>query len=122
MQKYFARIRSIMGPAYDMIRDADLDRKHSKFNRRLIKMMEELGELSEAYLYASSEDNNYKGKTYADVREELADMIVMACDLAAVRLPGEENMTQKEFEQMQLDLIREKIVKWHATTTKTRSP
>lgn len=91
--------QSIMGPAYDLIREADLARHHTNLNRRIIKTMEELGELSEAYLYTSS-DQNYKGKTYGDVREELADMIIMACDLSSIRLPGEENLTQKEFEQM----------------------
>ena len=111
MKKCFESSESVIGPAYDLIRDAHPGRQDIDFGRRCLKTMEELGELAEAHLNASSE-NNYKGKTYADVREELADMVLMVFDMCATRLPGEEHMTQKEFEEMQLDILRKKVAKW----------
>jgi len=119
MKKYFERLRSTLGPTYDLIRDAHPGRQDIEFCRRILKIMEELGELSEAYLNASSE-NNYKNKTYADVREELTDMVILVIDMAATRLPGEEHMAQKEFEGMQLDILHKKIAKWNTIKHKIK--
>ena len=112
MKNLYACLQTIMGLSYDLIRDAHPERQHIEFNRRIIKTMEELGELSEAYLNASSE-HNYKGKTYKDVREELTDMIVMVFDMSATRLPGEEGLSNEEFEKMQLELLYRKLAKWN---------
>ena len=119
MKNLYARLRSIMGPAYDLIRDANIERQDIEFNRRILKMMEELGELSEAYLNASSK-HNYKSKTYKDVREELADLMLMVVDMCATRMPGEEHMSNKEFEEMQLALLHKKIEKWNTIKHKIK--
>ncbi|NJO61523.1 MAG: hypothetical protein HC836_25730 [Richelia sp. RM2_1_2] len=102
---------SCLGLLYEEIYNAHLERNDVLFWRRLLKLSEEVGELSEAYLFTTA-NNNYKNKTYHDVREELADLVVMALDLSATRLPGEEHLTNEEFEQLQLNTVKRKLAKW----------
>ena len=63
------------------IRDANLTRNADNIVRRLIKLQEELGEHAEAYLNVTSAGNG-KGKTWNDVREESADLLIVAVDVA----------------------------------------
>jgi NTP pyrophosphatase (non-canonical NTP hydrolase) len=65
----------------DAVEKANPQRTPANLNRRLHKFLEELGELSEAYLNASS-INNGKGKTEDDVREEAVDTLIVAIDIA----------------------------------------
>ncbi len=67
--------------------EANPDRTEANLNRRIFKLFEELGELSEAYL-ASTSSRSYKNKTWNDVREEAADVLIVALDIALT--PSEE--------------------------------
>src|ERR1019366_3479816 len=64
----------------DAVEQANPQRNPANLNRRLHKMLEELGELAEAYLNATSK-NNLKGKTWADVKEEVVDVLIVAVDI-----------------------------------------
>lgn len=70
------------------IRDANLTRNNGNLGRRVIKLCEELGEHAEAYLNISSAGNG-KGKTWDDVREEAADILIVAVDVALTPNDGE---------------------------------
>lgn len=69
----------------EMVRLVNPDRKPSNIRRRLVKVLEELGETSEACLSVSS-PHNYKVKTWEDYREESADTLIVLIDIALTDL------------------------------------
>ena len=69
-----------------LIREANPDRNFGNYGRRVIKLSEEIGEHAEAYLNASSTNNNGKKKTWDDVREEAADSLIVAVDVGLTPL------------------------------------
>jgi hypothetical protein len=70
----------------DNIRAANPDRSPECIRRRLLKVLEELGETSEAYLSRTGSDN-YKQKTWDDHREESCDTLIVMIDVALTELP-----------------------------------
>ncbi len=70
-----------------MVMRANPTRHHNNLVRRLIKILEELGETSEAYLSVSS-SANYKGKSWLDVREEAVDTMIVLLDVALTPFPN----------------------------------
>jgi NTP pyrophosphatase (non-canonical NTP hydrolase) len=87
------------------------ERHHSSLNRRIIKVMEELGEVSEAYLNVTSATNG-KGKTWDDVREELADLAITALDTALTPMPDREDQDEDKIRaDLELEVER-KLQKW----------
>ena len=62
--------------------DANPKRKNKNMARRLLKLGEEYGEANQAYIAVTSK-NNDKQKTWADVREELSDVVIVALDIFA---------------------------------------
>lgn len=82
--------------------------------RRLIKLGEELGEASEAYLVATTTAKSRKKKTTADLREELIDLGIVALDCALTRMPGEENATDEEIEAAIMEVLATKLAKWES--------
>lgn len=96
---------------FDKIWHANRKRTMALFPRRLLKLGEEYGETNQAYLSVSSEKNG-KDKTWADVREELADTIIVAMDLYCHEMPDEENVTlEDKIAQLNIDIDR-KLKKW----------
>jgi NTP pyrophosphatase (non-canonical NTP hydrolase) len=79
----------------EKVHAANRDRRMELFARRLLKLGEEYGEASQAYLSVSSEKNG-KDKSWADVREELVDVLVVTLDLLCHQFPDDH-------EQMNLD-------------------
>src|SRR3954469_6426855 len=63
------------------VRDANPGRNEANLKRRSIKLSEELGEVAEAYLNVTSASNG-KGMTWDDVREEIADVLIVVLDIA----------------------------------------
>jgi hypothetical protein len=59
-------------------------------------MLEEIGELSQAYLNVSSVSNG-KQKTWDDVREEVADCLIVALDIAWTRMHDEDEIQPFRF-------------------------
>lgn len=96
---------------FEKIWNANRKRTMTIFPRRLLKLGEEYGEANQAYLSVSSE-NNGKDKTWADVREELADTIIVAMDLYCHEMPDEKDMTYElKLAQLNSDIDR-KLKKW----------
>lgn len=74
-------------------------------SRRLLKLQEELGELSQAYLSYSSE-NNPRGKTLDDLIEEACDVGIVAMDVAMILAGGDQKSVEAE--------IKVKLQKWES--------
>jgi len=71
-----------------LVRAANPQRHVNNLQRRTIKLVEEIGEVAEAWLNVTSA-SNAKHKTWDDVREEIADCLIVAFDVAWTLLPGE---------------------------------
>jgi hypothetical protein len=57
-----------------------------------LKLLEEIGEFTQAYLAVTSQANDRR-KSWADVREELADCLIVALDIAWTVFPTEDYTT-----------------------------
>lgn len=71
---------------YDVQR-ANPTRSSVGIRRRLLKILEELGETSEAYLSRTA-PGNYKNKSWEDYREESVDTLIVLLDVALTDLPN----------------------------------
>lgn len=112
--------------AIKKIEEANPNRSESNLERRILKIGEELGELSEAYLNITSTLNE-KNKTWNDVREEAIDILIIAADVALTVLetdPGvkieqdpishlvwNEETTKAVYQKVHSELDR-KLQKW----------
>lgn len=79
--------------------------------RRIIKLGEEKGETSEAFLSVTSESNG-KNKTWIDVREEAVDSAIVALDIALTKFPGEEDWDEEKLYEAVDAMIAKKLKKW----------
>lgn len=68
-----------------MVRDVNPHRSPDNLTRRLLKILEELGETAEAYLSVSS-PHNYKNKTWFDYREEACDTLIVLIDVGLTQI------------------------------------
>ncbi len=100
LQKIY-EVTSKRNPAYD----------ERYLSRRVIKIGEESGEVSEAFLSVTS-DSNGKNKTFTDVREEAVDTAIVGLDIALTKFPGEEKMTDEELYQAVEAMLIKKLNKW----------
>ncbi len=75
----------VMDQLVTMVREVNPHRTPANLYRRLLKILEELGESSEAYLSVSS-PHNYKAKTWLDYREEAVDTLIVLIDVALTEL------------------------------------
>lgn len=73
-----------------LVAKANPDRNRANLSRRVHKIFEELGEIEEAYLNVTSSTNG-KGKTFADVREEACDVLIVAIDVALTPLTDDDD-------------------------------
>lgn len=71
----------IISDVLDMVAQANPTRSRPALERRVTKLLEEIGEVSQAFLSVTSASNDKK-KTWADVREEAADVLIIAVDIA----------------------------------------
>jgi NTP pyrophosphatase (non-canonical NTP hydrolase) len=85
---HLATIEKIIG----LVDDANPERSITNLTRRVLKLIEELGETSEAFLGVTSA-NNHKNKKWDDVSEESADVLIVAIDIA-LTLDTAEALTQ----------------------------
>jgi NTP pyrophosphatase (non-canonical NTP hydrolase) len=77
----------------------------------MLKLGEEYGEACQAFLSVSSE-NNSKKKSWADVREELVDVLVVTLDLLCHQMPDEKDMTREEKFASVEKIFDHKLDKW----------
>lgn len=107
----------IIKSIYDAkIKKGKLDIKKPRMVRRALKLSEETGEVSEAVLGITGKDEeNYKNKTYDDVREELVDTIIVAFDFLYSKFPDEnQEMTYDDIDKNRKEIFSKKIEKWLA--------
>ena len=78
--------------------------------RRLAKLMEEVGELSEAMLSVTSE-NNAKKKKWDDIAIEAIDVLIMATDIALTKPPG-CTLSDEEWRLHLRHALTRKLHKW----------
>lgn len=100
--------------SYDLIKiihDANLARNMDNLPRRVIKLSEETGEASEAFLYAST-PNSRKNITWDDFREEAVDTAIVGLDLALTTLPIDEGKTSEQIQQEVIEVFEQKLKKW----------
>ena len=85
----------------------------SRLMRRVIKLSEEVGEVAEAALGVTADDGeNYKEKTYDDLREEIVDTLIVGMDLVLSIFPDEEDMTYEQIIENRSKIFERKIDKW----------
>lgn len=94
------------------VQAANPDRKFASMARRILKIGEEYGEASEAYLVCTTTSPTRKVKTFIDLREELIDIAIVALDCAATRMPGEEHLTDEEVIELVMHMQAVKLRKW----------
>lgn len=87
------------------IGDANPTRHFGNLGRRIIKLQEELGEHAEAYLNVTSVGNG-KGKTWDDVREESADILIVAVDVALTPVGEQAESDTAESLGRRVDIMR----------------
>lgn len=95
----------------EKVRIANPKRKIAKLGRRMLKLGEEFGEASQAYLSVTSESNS-KNKSWADVREELTDVAIVAIDMLHQQYPDEPKMKPEERAQRIRAEFDRKLQKW----------
>lgn len=82
--------------------------------RRALKLSEESGEVAQA-VFSITSDRNPKNKTYADVREELVDTVIVALELLLSEFPDEELDGDESYDYIKersLSEFNRKIQKW----------
>jgi hypothetical protein len=103
----------ILGDVVTAISNANTTRQHGNLIRRLMKIVEEMGEVAEAYLNVTSAGNGKK-KTWDDVREELADVVIVAVDCALTPMPDhiEQGLTPADVAASFAAEVSRKLAKW----------
>jgi hypothetical protein len=79
-----------------LVREANPDRNVANVHRRTLKLIEELGEVAQAWLNVTSASNG-KHKTWHDVREEIADCLIVALDIGWTILRNEIDVPDFQF-------------------------
>jgi NTP pyrophosphatase (non-canonical NTP hydrolase) len=93
------------------IEQTDPGRNMGNYGRRIMKLGEEYGEVCQAYLSVTNPLSN-KNMSWADVREEICDAVIVAVDLMLTKLPDELDLTDEQFQGRILDMINSKLAKW----------
>ena len=90
------------------------------FEHRSMKILEELGEVSEAWLNVNSVANA-KNKTWEDVREEAVDVAIVALDLIFTNLPIDTNKSHEDLMVEVETLFLSKLAKWRSNIEKQKA-
>ena len=107
---------------YDVINEvqvANPKRDLVNLPRRMIKLGEEMGEASEAYLYASTE-NSVKPITWIDLREEAVDTAIVAMDIALTSLPIDDGLSPAEVREKVDQMFQKKLENWRRKLSKNQ--
>lgn len=85
-------------------------------DRRIIKLSEEVGELSQAYLSLTSSQNR-KNMTTEDVLEEAVDCFLVSLDIAlrAAKWHRAQKEVYRPAREILDDMIQRKLSKWQAS-------
>ena len=100
-----------MGVLKDIQQVGTAERSAGNVERRILKATEELGELAEALLSATSA-SNAKGKKWMDVTEEACDVAIMGIDIAMTKPPGQESIDDDTWRDVVTKIFALKLKKW----------
>lgn len=106
-QKLLASESDVLNLVYEVGKPG---RRIDNLVRRLAKLMEEVGELSEAMLSVTSK-NNGKKKIWNDVSIEAIDVLIMAADIA-LTIPPDCTLTDEEWRLHLRHALTRKLRKW----------
>ena len=81
----------IISSVLDLVAAANPTRSKPGLERRVTKLLEEIGEVSQAFLSVTSATNDKK-KTWTDVCEEAADVLIIAVDIALTVLDDQQRL------------------------------
>lgn len=95
----------------EKVLNANPGREVGNIDRRCLKLCEETGEAAQAVLAVTSE-NNHKNMTWADVREELSDTVIVALDMLLTQMPDQSHMTEEQRILAIYDELDRKLAKW----------
>ena len=102
-----------MGVLKDIQEIGAVNRSPATVERRLLKATEELGELAEAVLSATSA-SNAKRKTWMDVVDEACDVAIMGIDIAMTKPPGQESIDDDAWRDVVKKIFALKLKKWQS--------
>jgi NTP pyrophosphatase (non-canonical NTP hydrolase) len=102
-----------MGVLKDIQEIGAVNRSPATVERRLLKATEELGELAEAVLSATSA-SNAKGKNWMDVVDEACDLAIMGIDIAMTKPPGQESIGDDAWRDVVKKIFALKLKKWQS--------
>ena len=104
-------------PDFDLLQEileANKDRNYENLPRRILKLGEEFGELSEAYLSVTS-NNNSKNKNWRDVMEEAVDCAILSLDIV-LTIPPPLLETAAPMDKIHMlrviNMFEQKLAKW----------
>ena len=100
-----------MGILTDIQKIGAVNRSPDTVERRVMKATEELGELAEAVLSATSA-SNAKGKTWMDIVDEACDVAIMGIDIALTKPPGQESLDDDAWRDVIKKIFALKLRKW----------
>ena len=109
-----------MGVLKDIQEIGAVNRSPATVERRLLKATEELGELAEAVLSATSA-SNAKGKTWMDVVDEACDVAIMGIDIAMTKPPGQESINDDAWRDIVKKIFALKLKKWQGQVKSGRT-
>jgi NTP pyrophosphatase (non-canonical NTP hydrolase) len=81
----------IIASVLDLVAQANPTRSKPGLERRVTKLLEEIGEVSQAFLSVTSATNDKK-KTWSHVCEEAADVLIIAVDIALTVLDDQQRL------------------------------
>lgn len=102
---------------FDVLKEvygANKGRSSDNLSRRILKLGEEFGELSEAYLNVTS-NNNSKNKNWRDVMEEAVDCAILSLDIV-LTVPPPLLETAAPMDKIHMlrvvNMFEQKLAKW----------
>ena len=102
-----------MGVLKDIQEIGAVNRSPATVERRVLKATEEIGELAEAVLSATSA-SNAKRKTWMDVIDEACDVAIMGIDIAMTKPPGQESIGDDAWRDIVKKIFALKLKKWQS--------
>jgi NTP pyrophosphatase (non-canonical NTP hydrolase) len=109
-----------MGILKDIQEIGAVTRSPATLERRLLKATEELGELAEAVLSATSA-SNAKRKNWMDIVDEACDVAIMGIDIAMTKPPGQESIDDEAWRDVVKKIFSLKLKKWQTQVKSGRT-
>lgn len=103
--------KDMVSDIIERIQEINPRRSMPNMGRRIQKLFEEGGELSEAHLEVTSEEN-YKEKTIDDILEEAVDAMIVAIDIGLTKPDALKHLTDLQMRVRFREMFEKKMAKW----------